>query len=165
MNLDERKLPIIGFICPYSCEMKRKSNANVLFDWQICLYLSQAQFRFTLTIDCEVSEQSLTPRFHFAGHILAILSLFAHDALGRAGRVGCPHFMAPEVIQRRQYGKPGDVWSAGVLLHVLLTGTLPFVGSRDRLREAICRGRVQVMVVWNALNAANPDEKRAVQKF
>lgn len=55
--------------------------------------------------------------------------------------------MAPEVIQRRQYGKPGDVWSAGVLLHVLLTGTLPFVGSRDRLREAICRGRVQVMTV------------------
>lgn len=61
-----------------------------------------------------------------------------------AGRIGCPHFMAPEVIQRRQYGKAGDVWSAGVLLHILLTGTLPFVGSRDRLREAICRGRVQV---------------------
>ncbi|XP_066591781.1 peripheral plasma membrane protein CASK isoform X3 [Prorops nasuta] len=60
------------------------------------------------------------------------------------GRIGCPHFMAPEVIQRRQYGKPGDVWSAGVLLHVLLTGTLPFVGSRERLREAICRGRVQM---------------------
>ncbi|RLU26506.1 hypothetical protein DMN91_000302 [Ooceraea biroi] len=65
------------------------------------------------------------------------------DTEDNIGRVGCPHFMAPEVIQRRQYGKPGDVWSAGVLLHVLLTGTLPFVGSRDRLREAICRGRVQ----------------------
>lgn len=111
------------------------------------MYISQTQFRFILTIDCEVSEQSLTPRFHSAGHILAVLSSFADDALGRAGRVGCPHFMAPEVIQRRQYGKPGDVWSAGVLLHVLLTGTLPFVGSRDRLREAICRGRVQVMVL------------------
>ena len=64
----------------------------------------------------------------------------------RAGRVGCPHFMAPEVILRRQYGKPGDVWSAGVLLHALLTGTLPFVGSGERLREAICRGRVQVIL-------------------
>uniref|UniRef100_A0ABD2W393 Peripheral plasma membrane protein CASK n=1 Tax=Trichogramma kaykai TaxID=54128 RepID=A0ABD2W393_9HYME len=60
------------------------------------------------------------------------------------GRIGCPHFMAPEVILRRQYGKPGDVWSAGVLLHVLLTGTLPFVGSGERLRESICRGRVQM---------------------
>lgn len=60
--------------------------------------------------------------------------------------------MAPEVIQRRQYGKPGDVWSAGVLLHVLLTGTLPFVGSRDRLREAICRGRVQVTILSHVVN-------------
>jgi len=77
--------------------------------------------------------------------------------------------MAPEVIQRRQYGKPGDVWSAGVLLHVLLTGTLPFVGSRDRLREAICRGRVQVIATFYDLNvasnAANPDEMRRSENF
>lgn len=76
--------------------------------------------------------------------------------------------MAPEVIQRRQYGKPGDVWSAGVLLHVLLTGTLPFVGSRDRLREAICRGRVQVIATslrFYASNAANPDEMKRSENF
>ncbi|CAK9813325.1 Peripheral plasma membrane protein CASK [Anthophora plagiata] len=74
------------------------------------------------------------------------------------GRVGCPHFMAPEVIQRRQYGKPGDVWSAGVLLHVLLTGTLPFVGSRDRLRDAICRGRVQMETpLWDNISEPAKD--------
>ncbi|XP_076172775.1 peripheral plasma membrane protein CASK isoform X5 [Ptiloglossa arizonensis] len=74
------------------------------------------------------------------------------------GRVGCPHFMAPEVIQRRQYGKPGDVWSAGVLLHILLTGTLPFVGSRDRLREAICRGRVQMETpLWDCISEPAKD--------
>lgn len=56
--------------------------------------------------------------------------------------------MAPEVIQRRQYGKAGDVWAAGVLLHILLTGSLPFVGSRERLREAICRGRIQVRSLY-----------------
>lgn len=141
----EGKLSIIGFIRVYDRETKEKLNVS------FGLYRKRDSFFFTLTIDCEVSEQSLTPRFHSAGHILTVLSTFAHDALGRAGRVGCPHFMAPEVIQRRQYGKPGDVWSAGVLLHVLLTGTLPFVGSRDRLREAICRGRVQVMIVRSLL--------------
>ncbi|XP_076621798.1 peripheral plasma membrane protein CASK isoform X6 [Colletes latitarsis] len=74
------------------------------------------------------------------------------------GRVGCPHFMAPEVIQRRQYGKPGDVWSAGVLLHILLTGTLPFVGSRDKLREAICRGRVQMETpLWDCISEPAKD--------
>ncbi|XP_074115029.1 peripheral plasma membrane protein CASK isoform X9 [Cotesia typhae] len=74
------------------------------------------------------------------------------------GRVGCRHFMAPEVIQRRQYGKPGDVWAAGVLLHVLLTGTLPFLGSGDRLREAICRGRVQMeSPIWDYIGEPAKD--------
>ncbi|XP_011497921.1 PREDICTED: peripheral plasma membrane protein CASK isoform X6 [Ceratosolen solmsi marchali] len=74
------------------------------------------------------------------------------------GRIGCPHFMAPEVILRRQYGKPGDVWSAGVLLHVLLTGTLPFVGSRERLRESICRGRVQMETsLWDPISESAKD--------
>jgi len=64
--------------------------------------------------------------------------------LSLAGRVGTPHFMAPEVIEREQYGKPVDVWSAGVLLHILLSGTLPFLGTRDRLATAICRGKLYV---------------------
>ncbi|XP_058791151.1 peripheral plasma membrane protein CASK isoform X3 [Phymastichus coffea] len=74
------------------------------------------------------------------------------------GRIGCPHFMAPEVILRRQYGKPGDVWSAGVFLHILLTGTLPFVGSRERLRESICRGRVKMdSALWDPISEAAKD--------
>ena len=52
--------------------------------------------------------------------------------------------MAPEVVEQQRYGKPVDVWSAGVLLHILLSGTLPFLGTRERLFEAICRGRLYV---------------------
>lgn len=52
--------------------------------------------------------------------------------------------MAPEVIERRSYGKPVDIWAAGVLLHVLLSGFLPFHGSGRRLMEAICRGKLHV---------------------
>ena len=32
------------------------------------------------------------------------------------GRIGTPHFMAPEVIQRQAYGKPVDIWSTGKLI-------------------------------------------------
>jgi serine/threonine protein kinase len=60
------------------------------------------------------------------------------------GRIGTPHFMAPEVVERQQYGKPVDIWSAGVLLHILLSGTLPFLGTKDRLYESICRGKLYV---------------------
>ncbi|KAH1005753.1 hypothetical protein HUJ04_006678 [Dendroctonus ponderosae] len=62
----------------------------------------------------------------------------------KAGRVGCPHFMAPEVVEKKQYGKAVDIWAAGVLLHVLLSGTLPFHGSGRRLNEAICRGKISI---------------------
>ncbi|XP_031338136.1 peripheral plasma membrane protein CASK-like [Photinus pyralis] len=58
------------------------------------------------------------------------------------GRVGCPHFMAPEVVERRQYGKAVDIWAAGVMLHLLLSGTLPFHGTGRRLLDTICRGKL-----------------------
>ncbi|XP_018580227.1 peripheral plasma membrane protein CASK [Anoplophora glabripennis] len=64
--------------------------------------------------------------------------------MNMGGRVGCPNFMAPEVIERRQYGKAVDIWAAGVLLHALLSGTLPFHGSGRRLAEAVCRGKLHI---------------------
>ncbi|XP_035777655.1 peripheral plasma membrane protein CASK-like isoform X9 [Anopheles albimanus] len=64
------------------------------------------------------------------------------DSVETHGRVGCPHYIAPEVVARRVYGKPCDVWGAGVMLHVLLSGRLPFHGSGKRLQDAITRGRV-----------------------
>ncbi|XP_039301642.1 peripheral plasma membrane protein CASK isoform X7 [Nilaparvata lugens] len=71
----------------------------------------------------------------------------------REGRIGTPHFMAPEVVERQQYGKPVDIWSAGVLLHILLSGTLPFLGTRDRLYHSVCRGKLNLnSVQWECIS-------------
>ena len=61
-----------------------------------------------------------------------------------SGRIGTPHFMAPEVIRREPYGKPVDVWGCGVMVHILLSGTLPFYGTKDRLFDSIVRGAYNV---------------------
>lgn len=61
-----------------------------------------------------------------------------------SGRVGTPHFMAPEVVKREPYGKPVDVWGCGVILFILLSGCLPFYGTKERLFEAIIKGKYKV---------------------
>jgi calcium-dependent protein kinase len=45
-------------------------------------------------------------------------------------KVGIPCFMAPEVL-RQEYDCRSDWWSAGVLLYMMLSGTIPFSGSND----------------------------------
>ena len=50
---------------------------------------------------------------------------------------GTPYYMAPEVLQRKQYGMPADLWAVGVVLHELLTLTRPFtarsIGELERM--------------------------------
>ena len=67
---------------------------------------------------------------------------------------GTSYYMAPEVIKGEEYSELCDLWSAGVILYIMLSGEPPFFEEDDdKVLETIVKGDLDFSdPLWNCIS-------------
>ena len=65
--------------------------------------------------------------------------------------LGSPLYMAPEIVKEEQYDKSVDIWSVGVIAHILLSGCPPFYG---RTKQEIYRSIISDLPKFGKVKAS-----------
>ena len=86
------------------------------------------------------------------------LSKFTKPTDVLRGCCGTPQYMAPEVLAEH-YNIQADMWSCGVVLYIILSGTYPFPGSsQEHIRARIQAGPPDMTSrAWEKISSAAKD--------
>uniref|UniRef100_A0A5B7B5X0 non-specific serine/threonine protein kinase n=1 Tax=Davidia involucrata TaxID=16924 RepID=A0A5B7B5X0_DAVIN len=86
------------------------------------------------------------------------LSVFFRPGETFTDVVGSPYYVAPEVL-RKQYGPECDVWSAGVIIYILLSGVPPFWDETEQgIFEQVLKGELDfVSEPWPTISDSAKD--------
>ncbi|GMT32345.1 hypothetical protein PFISCL1PPCAC_23642, partial [Pristionchus fissidentatus] len=82
------------------------------------------------------------------------------NSTSKCGRVGVAQFMSPEMAREEEYGTATDMWSSGVLLHLILSGRLPFDGPADETIENVKKCPEKITLTgssWTGLSESARD--------
>jgi serine/threonine protein kinase len=74
---------------------------------------------------------------------------------------GTPAYIAPEILKNKGYeGFSVDIWSCGVVLYAMLSGTVPFKGNNlNELHDLIMKGK------FNNINDISNDAKHLIKNL
>jgi hypothetical protein len=78
---------------------------------------------------------------------------------------GTPQYLSPEIVSGRLYGKPADIWSAGILSYMMLSGVAPF---EEAPNENAMRKLIRLGAIWYdqpAWRAVSPSAKDFVKRM
>jgi calcium-dependent protein kinase len=70
------------------------------------------------------------------------------------GLTGTVYFMAPEIVKLENYNSQCDLWSCGVIMYLLLSGDLPFMGnSQNAVFSKIKKGNLDFSKpIWSEVS-------------
>lgn len=86
------------------------------------------------------------------------LSVFFRPGETFTDVVGSPYYVAPEVL-RKHYGQECDVWSAGVIIYILLSGVPPFWDETEQgIFEQVLKGELDfISEPWPSISESAKD--------